>query len=376
MLNKINNQVKINFKRNIFLVKYCQVVKMQLINKSIRELSEEAEMRNLSEFAAKSSSSRGRGREENPCPLRTCFQRDRDRILYSGAFRRLKHKTQVFFSPDDDNYRTRMTHTLEVSQVSRTIAKALRLNEELTEAIALGHDIGHTPFGHSGEAVLNELMDCGYKHNEQSVRVAEIIENLNLTKETLNGIYCHSYALEPAFTLEGQIVQLADKIAYINHDFDDAVRARIIRPEDLPQDSIEYFSSDKNVRFTKMIYDIVETSYGQNFVKMSDECFYHMKILRQWMFDNVYLGSAAKSEENKAQNIIKMLFEYYYNELQKKYPSSTDKALKRTVCDYISGMTDRYAIVKFKEIFLPTSLEYIKTDSFLNRMALINGLAG
>lgn len=349
---------------------------MQIGTTSIREISEEAEYGYLSEYSAKSRESRGRKYEENPCPLRTCFQRDRDRILYSGSFRRLKHKTQVFFSPDDDNYRTRMTHTLEVSQVSRTIAKALRLNEDLTEAIALGHDIGHTPFGHSGEAVLNELMDSGYKHNEQSVRVAEVIENLNLTRETLNGIWCHSYALEPAFTLEGQIVQLADKIAYINHDIDDAVRARIIKTSDLPTDSIEYFSADKNVRFTKMIYDIVETSYGQNFVKMSEECFYHMKILRKWMFDNVYLGSAAKSEESKAQNVIRMLFDFYYNELEKKYPLSTENALKRTVCDYISGMTDRYAIVKFKELFLPNSLEYIKTDTFLNRMALLNGLAG
>ena len=341
--------------------------------KTIREMSEELEIANLSEFAAKSRFSKGRRISESQCPLRTDFQRDRDRILYSGAFRRLKHKTQVFFSPDDDNYRTRMTHTLEVAQVSRTIAKALRLNEELTEAIALGHDIGHTPFGHSGETVLNEIMEGGYRHNEQSVRVAEVIENLNLTNETLNGIVCHSYALEPAYTLEGQIVQLADKIAYINHDIDDAIRARIIRAEDLPQDSIEYFSADKNVRFTKMIYDIVETSYNQNCIKMSEECFSHMKILRNWMFENVYLGSAAKHEEKKAQNIIKKLF--YYDELEKRYPSSTEKALKRTVCDYISGMTDRYAIVKFKELFLLTPLEYVKTDTFLNRMALINGLA-
>ncbi|MGN0014569.1 MAG: deoxyguanosinetriphosphate triphosphohydrolase [Candidatus Gastranaerophilaceae bacterium] len=348
---------------------------MVLRTKSIREISEETEFQYLSQYAAKSRESRGRKISETPCPLRTDFQRDRDRILYSGSFRRLKHKTQVFFSPDDDNYRTRMTHTLEVSQVSRTIAKALRLNEDLTEAIALGHDIGHTPFGHSGESVLNEIMEGGYRHNEQSVRVAEIIENLNLTKETLNGIVCHSYALEPAFTLEGQIVQLADKIAYINHDIDDAVRARIIKAEDLPKDSIEYFSADKNVRFTKMIYDIVETSYNKDFVRMSEECFYHMKILRTWMFDNVYLGSAAKSEENKAQNIIRMLFEYYYDFLKKRYPSSEEKALKRTVCDYISGMTDRYALVKFKEIYLPTSLKYVKTDSFLNRMALMNGLA-
>ncbi len=348
---------------------------MQLSTKIIREISEETEIKGLSKFAAKSRFSRGRKLSETPCPLRTDFQRDRDRILYSGAFRRLKHKTQVFFSPDDDHYRTRMTHTLEVSQVSRTIAKALKLNEDLTEAIALGHDIGHTPFGHSGESVLNEIMTNGYRHNEQSVRVADVIENLNLTKETLNGIYCHSYALEPAFTLEGQIVQLADKIAYINHDIDDSVRARIIKVEDLPKDSIEYFTADKNVRFTKMIYDIVENSYGQNKIKMSEECFSHMKILRNWMFDNVYLGSAAKSEENKAQNIIKTLFEYYVEELQKRYPSSTEEALKRTVCDYISGMTDRYAIVKFKELFLPTSLEYVKTDTFLNRMALMNGLA-
>jgi dGTPase len=269
-----------------------------------------------------------------------------------------------------------MTHTLEVSQVARTIAKALRLNEELTEAIALGHDIGHTPFGHSGEAILNEIMTDGYRHNEQSVRIAEVIENLNLTEETLNGILCHSYALEPAFTLEGQIVQLADKIAYINHDIDDAMRARIIKKEDLPQDSIDYFSADKNVRFTKMIYDIVKTSQGKNKIKMSEECFEHMKILRNWMFENVYLGSEAKREEAKAKNIVKTLFDYYMDELQKKYPSSKEEALKRTVCDYVSGMTDRYAMVKFKELFLVTPLKYVRNDNFLNKMAVINGLAG
>ena len=343
--------------------------------KSIRERYEDNEINFLSEFAAKSRFSRGRRIEETPCPLRTAFQRDRDRILYSGAFRRLKHKTQVFFSPDDDNYRTRMTHTLEVSQVSRTIAKALNLNEELAEAIALGHDIGHTPFGHSGEAVLNEIMDGGYRHNEQSVRVAEVIENLNLTKETLNGIFCHSYSLKPAFTLEGQIVQLADKIAYINHDIDDAVRARIINASDLPKDSIDYFTADKNQRFTIMIYDIVKTSEGQNFVRMSEECFYHLKVLRNWMFENVYFGFAAKKEENKAKNIVRTLFDYYLDNLSKKYPSSSEKALKRTVCDYISGMTDRYAISKFKELFLVTPLAYVRTDTFLNRMAVINGLA-
>lgn len=348
---------------------------MSVGTKSIREIFEEEEIANLSEFAAKSRYSRGRKLSENPCPLRTAFQRDRDRILYSSAFRRLKHKTQMFFSPDDDNYRTRMTHTLEVAQVARTIAKALKLNEELTEAIALGHDIGHTPFGHSGEAVLNEIMDGGYRHNEQSVRVAEVIENMNLTEETLNGILCHSYALEPAFTLEGQIVQLADKIAYLNHDIEDAIRARIIHAEDLPQDSIEYFTSDKNVRFTTMIYDIVQTSMGKNKIRMSEECFSHMKILRTWMFDNVYLGSEAKKEEPKAKNIVKTLFEYYFDELKKRYPHSTEEALKRTVCDYVSGMTDRYAMAKFKELFLVTPLEYVRNDNFLNRMVFVNGLA-
>ena len=348
---------------------------MQTESKTIRERLEDKEISLLSEFAAKSRYTKGRKIDENPCPLRTAYQRDRDRILYSASFRRLKHKTQVFFSPDDDSYRTRMTHTLEVSQVSRTIAKALSLNEELTEAIALGHDIGHTPFGHSGEAVLNEIMDGGYRHNEQSVRVAEIVENLNLTKETLNGIYCHSYSLEPAFTLEGQIVQLADKIAYINHDIADSIRAGIINPSDLPKDSIDYFTSDKNKRFTIMIYDIVKTSEGKNFVRMSEECFAHMKVLRNWMFENVYFGSAAKKEENKAKNIVKTLFFYYLDKLSKKYPSSSEKALKRTVCDYISGMTDRYAITKFKELFLVTPLEHVKSDSFLNRMALVNGLA-
>ena len=239
---------------------------------TIREKIEAREKLFLSEFATLSSKTKGRKRYEEPCPLRTEFQRDRDRILHSKAFRRLKHKTQVFFSPYDDHFRTRMTHTLEVAQIARTISRALDLNEDLTEAIALGHDLGHTPFGHSGERVLNELMPNGYRHNEQSVRVAEFIENLNLTQETIDGILNHSYNCLPS-TLEGQVVRFSDKIAYINHDIQDAIRAGIINADDIPKESIDYFSTTNRIRLTKLVNDIVENSMG--------------KVLSQYLFPAV-----------------------------------------------------------------------------------------
>lgn len=340
---------------------------------TVREKIEEREKSFLSPLASKSSCTKGRKKYEEPCYLRTEFQRDRDRILHSKAFRRLKHKTQVFFSPYDDHFRTRMTHTLEVSQIARTIARALDLNEDLTEAIALGHDLGHTPFGHSGERVLNELMPDGYKHNEQSVRVVEFIENLNLTQETLDGILNHSYDCMPA-TLEGQVVRISDKIAYINHDIQDAIRANIIKTETIPQESVEYFSTTNRIRITKLVNDIVENSFGKDKIIMSDECFNQFVTLRKWMFQNVYSNSPAKLAEDKAQNVIRRLFEFYCDELKKTYPSSSNEQIMRTACDYVSGMTDRYVLIKFEENFLPSPLVQKNQDEFLFKLAEMNGL--
>ena len=341
--------------------------------KTIREKIEERELLYLSPLATKSRNTKGRKRPEELCDLRTEFQRDRDRILHSKAFRRLKHKTQVFFSPYDDHFRTRMTHTLEVSQIARTLARALDLNEDLTEAIALGHDLGHTPFGHSGERVLDELMPKGYKHNVQSVRVVEFIEDLNLTKETLDGILNHSYEYMPK-TLEGQVVRISDKIAYLNHDIQDAIRANIIKNEDMPKESIEYFSTTNRIRITKFIRDIVETSYGKDKILMSDECSKQFVKLRDWMFENVYNNSPAKAAEDKAQNVIRRLFDYYCDELKAQFKDSRRKDILQTACDYVSGMTDRYVLIKFEEIFLPAPLIQKNNDEFLFKLARMNGL--
>ena len=244
------------------------------------------ELSYLSEFAAKSSDILPRDREEAECPIRTAFQRDRDRILHSKSFRRLKHKTQVFFSPENDHYRTRMTHTLEVSQISRTIARSLLMNEDLTEAIALGHDLGHTPFGHTGEYVLNSLLKEGFKHNEQSLRVVTKLENLNLTQEVKNGILNHTGEEKP-FTVEGQIVKISDRIAYLNHDIDDAIRAGIIKISDLPEKAISYFGVTRSERITKMVTNIITNSFGKNEICLDEECMSHMNDLRTWMFDNI-----------------------------------------------------------------------------------------
>lgn len=346
---------------------------MEATKKSVREKIEERENTILSSYASKSSCTKGRKVYEEPCSLRTEYQRDRDRILHSKAFRRLKHKTQVFFSPYDDHFRTRMTHTLEVSQIARTISRALDLNEDLTEAIALGHDLGHTPFGHSGERVLNDLMPNGYRHNEQSVRVVEFIENLNLTNETIDGILNHSYQCMPS-TLEGQVVRISDKIAYINHDIQDAIRANIIKNEDMPKESIKYFSTTNRIRITKLVNDIVENSSGKDKILMSDECFEQFINLRKWMFENVYNNSPAKLEEDKAQNVIRRLFEHYCCELTKKYKNSEDEEIMQTVCDYVSGMTDRYVLIKFEENFLPAPFTQKNNDEFLYKLAIMNGL--
>lgn len=310
----------------------------------------------LSSFSAKSVTSLGRNREEQHCPIRTEFQRDRDRILHNKAFRRLKHKTQVFISPRGDHYRTRITHTLEVSQISRTIARALRLNEDLTEAIALGHDLGHTPFGHTGEDVLNELVPGGFRHNEQSVRVVSIIEDLNLTLETIDGIANHTGKIKP-FTLEGQVVKIADRIAYLNHDIDDAIRAGIIKADDLPKSCIESLGANTHERITSMVIDIIKNSIEKNEILMSSETASAMNELRSWMFEKVYVDSPAKTEEHKARRIVSELYNYYINnsELTESIVRHSDEPIERSVVDYIAGMTDRFAIQQYVEKFVPLS---------------------
>ena len=350
-----------------------------LIITKVRERLEETELKVLSPYAAKAINSLGREREEEKCPIRTDFQRDRDRILHSKSFRRLKHKTQVFLSPTDDHYRTRMTHTLEVSQIARTIAKGLNLNEDLTEAIALGHDLGHTPFGHCGESVLSRYMDEGFQHNIQSVRVATVLENLNLTKETLDGILHHSGDLfspniPKAFTLEGQIVKVADKIAYINHDIDDAIRAGVMEVSDLPEESRKYFESKNQKRIATLIIDVIENSFDKNEIKMSEEALLHFNKYRNWMFQNIYVNSTAKLEEIKAKHVVAALFEYYLEKLKIRFKNSDEKMLKRIICDYIAGMTDRYAITKYEEYFVPRPTTSTFSDLYLYKLAQINGL--
>lgn len=334
---------------------------------TIREKLEQREKEYLSEFATKSADSKGRKEQEEKSDLRTDFQRDRDRILHSKAFRRLKHKTQVFLSPFDDHFRTRLTHTLEVSQIGRTIARALSLNEDLVEAISLGHDLGHTPFGHCGEGVLNELVDGGFHHNIQSVRVVEVLEHLNLCKETVDGIRTHTWGFKPT-TPEGKVVQLADKIAYINHDIEDSIRAGVISESDLPKDCIEYFSSNQSKRLNKMIHEVVNNSVGKAEISMSEEGWVYTTKLRDWMFENVYIDSPAKLEEKKARRVIKELF-YLYIEMLK--PMCPAEKIVRIVTDYISGMTDRYAVEKFKENFIPTGLQCGARDDYLFKLAKI-----
>ena len=334
---------------------------------SIKYKLEQREIDNLSEFATKSRFTKGRKKPVEPCDMRTEFQRDRDRILHSKAFRRLKHKTQVFLSPFDDHFRTRLTHTLEVSQIARSIARALDLNEDLVEAISLGHDLGHTPFGHCGEGVLNELVEGGFYHNVQSVRVVEVLEDLNLCQETIDGILTHSWGYEPK-TPEAQIVQLADKIAYINHDIEDSIRAGIIAESDLPKDCIEYFSSVQSKRLDKMINEIINNSIGKPNVSMSEEGWHYTTKLREWMFQNVYIDSPAKLEEKKARNVIRELFFLYCDMLKNVCEESK---IQRVVTDYISGMTDRYAVEKYQENFIPIGIKCGTKDDYLFKLAKI-----
>ena len=327
---------------------------------TVRERQIEEEKSRLSEYAVCSADSRGRLSEESPCPYRTEFQRDRDRIIHCNSFRRLKHKTQVFLSLLGDHYRTRLTHTLEVSQIARTIARALRLNEDLTEAISLGHDLGHTPFGHAGERVLNEITPFGYKHYLQSVRVVHRLEKngkgLNLTYEVKNGIACHSAKLV-ADTLEGRIVKISDKVAYINHDIEDAIRAGVLSEADLPWDAVYILGRKKSERISTIIASIVENSTDD--IRMSPEVEKAHRILKQFMFDSVYTNPVAKGEEGKAQGIIEKLYQYYSDNVDKLpafFKEIADQdGVPRAVCDYISGMTDQFAVTQFKELFIPKS---------------------
>ena len=331
---------------------------------TLREEFEHREHDIFHPSAAFSDSSKGRDVFEEPCDLRTIYQRDRDRILHSKAFRRLKGKTQVFLAPEGDHYRTRLTHTLEVSQNARTIAKALRVNEDLTEAIALGHDLGHTPFGHTGERELNRICSDGFRHQLQSVRVVEKLEKggvgLNLTKEVRDGICNHSTSGTPA-TLEGKIVRLCDKIAYVNSDIDDAVRGRVIRESDLPERCVRVLGSTLRERLNTLIHDIVSNSMGKNDIIMSEEKYEALRQLRKYMFDNVYVNSCAKAEEGKAERMIRQLFEYYVGhmeELPEEYTRMVwekGETVERAVCDYIAGMTDRYAVTTFQKLMVPTT---------------------
>ena len=328
---------------------------------NIREMTESLEESTLSRFASLSKYSRGRETEDCKCDIRTDYMRDRDKILHSKAFRRLKHKTQVFISPEGDHYRTRLTHTLEVAQIARTIARALRLNEDLTEAIALGHDLGHTPFGHAGEAVLNTIHPSGFTHSEQSLRVVDILEGdkgLNLTFEVRDGILNHSGADTP-ITLEGKIVKLSDRIAYINHDIDDALRGRVIDITSIPSECLKVLGFTHKARINTMIVDVIRESTGKNDVLMSGDVRSATERLRSFMFEAVYIGSEAKVEEKKAQNIITELYFHFVNNPSELPSISLNKLghtdVDRLVCDYIAGMTDRYAIKKFSEIFIPTS---------------------
>ena len=334
----------------------------------IRKQYEIFEKNNLSKYATLSQNSKGRKRKEEKCTIRTDFQRDRDRIIHSKSFRRLKHKTQVFIAPEGDHFRTRLTHTLEVAQIGRTLARALMLNEDLIEAMALGHDLGHTPFGHAGERVLNELHPNGFRHNEQSIRVVDILEHkeekigLNLTYEVKEGILNHN-GERVSETLEGKILKYADRIAYINHDIDDAIRAHIIEQLDLPEDCLAVLGNTHGVRINTMIHDIIENSYNLNIISMSEEIGEKTNKLRDFMFENVYLNKDVKSEEDKVEHIIKELYKYYYennNKIPEAHMSiyeNIDASIEDIICDYIAGMTDRYVINIFNNIFIPKRWE-------------------
>lgn len=328
--------------------------------KNMSDIFTEREKNTLSEHAFLTVNTKGRERPYTPCTIRTEFQRDRDKIIHSQSFRRLMNKTQVFLAPAGDHYRTRLTHTLEVTQIARIIARALRLNEDLTEAAALGHDLGHTPFGHAGEAALQECYDKDFTHYRQSLRVVEVLENngegLNLTWEVRDGIVNHT-GKHMASTLEGVIVKFADRIAYINHDIDDACRAGVLKREDIPKEITDVVGQDHSERINNMVTSIIETSYDKPFIMMSEEVGQATNALRDFLFENVYLNPVAKSEDAKARDMLIKLFEYYVKHPEKmpvSYCKNLEReGIERCVCDFLSGMTDRYAIETYNELFVP-----------------------
>ena len=327
-----------------------------------REDRQDIERLMLSPLASRAELSKGRERVEPECEIRTCYQRDVDRITHSKAFRRLKHKTQVFLRPEGDHYRTRLTHTLEVSRIARTIARALRLNEDLTEAIALGHDLGHTPFGHAGERALNYILsdEGGFTHNQQSLRVVERLERdgqgLNLTYEVKNGILCHSGDIKPD-THEGVIIHISDRIAYINHDVDDAIRAGIFRETDIPEEIICAFGSNHSERINTLILDVIRESERCGEIRMSPQVLFVFDSFRDFMFRNVYLNMKAKSEERKVFGILNGIFTHYVDapdEMPDDFQRiAAHDGLRRAVCDFVSGMTDKYAMHIYEELFIP-----------------------
>ena len=329
---------------------------------SAKRRTYEIEKQFLSPYAQFSKKTRGRERKEEPCDLRTDFQRDRDRIIYSKAFLRLKNKTQVFFSPEGDHFRTRMTHTIDVSQIARSIARSLALNEDLAEAIALGHDLGHTPFGHAGERVLDSLSPHGFAHNEQSLRVVDVLEKdgkgLNLTYEVRDGILNHKKSGNPV-TLEGKAVSLADRIAYVNHDIEDAIRAGLLKENELPKDAIRVLGNSSRERINTMITSIYATSEGKNTVALGEEEAEALENLRSFMFEKVYITDLSRKEEDRARRMIYAMFDYFsknkdklppfYLSLLERFP------LEQVLCDYLSSMTDKFAVAVFDNIFIPHS---------------------
>lgn len=334
---------------------------------TIRENLEQWEEDYLSPYASLSMKSKGREKDEEQCDIRPVFQRDRDRILHCKSFRRLKDKTQVFLNPEGDHYRTRLTHTLEVSQNARTIAKALKMNEDLVEAIALGHDLGHTPFGHAGERALNRVCPYGFEHNQQSLRMVDLLEKkgqgLNLTYEVRDGILNHQTSGKP-HTLEGKIVRLSDKIAYIHHDMDDAIRGGILKEEDVPKEISEVIGYTTGERLDHFIHDIVTASYGKDDIVMSKDVDEAMKKIRKFMFERVYTNPVAKSEEGKAEMLMETLYTHYLknvDELPEEYLDliSLGEVKEKVVCDYVGAMTDRFAIATYDEIFIPKSWQIL-----------------
>ncbi len=330
------------------------------MEKTIRQRTVEIEHLTLSPYASFSDETKGRKREESSCSVRTEYQRDRDRIIHCSSFRRLKHKTQVFLSPEGDYYRTRLTHTLEVSQIARTMARALRLNEDLTEAIALGHDLGHTPFGHAGERALDAVAPFGFKHYIQSVRVADVIEKdglgLNLTEEVLNGIKCHTKG-EQAFTLEGRLVRLADRIAYLNHDIDDAERAGVMSENDIPKEIRDVLGYSKSKRINTLVISAISNSTDD--IVLDSETAGAFGELHDFMFKNVYTNPVCKGEEHKAVDMLQWLYGFYLKNPDKlsveMKRTAENEGIERAVTDYIAGMTDRYAVNVFNDLFVPKS---------------------